>query len=241
MRRVGFSTGALAPGDAGRALGLLEGSTTTAIELSALRLHELRPLLDALPSLDLAPYSYVSFHAPSRFDASEEGAVADALAALVPLGWPIILHPDTIHDFGAWRPFGAQLCIENMDKRKPIGRTLGEIARIYEALPEASFCFDIGHARQIDRTMTEAHFLATELSRRLCQLHVSEVSAACRHDPMSYAAVASFRKVAPYLPEDTPVILETPLSIDLRAGIQRQIAMVNDAIPGYRRTTVAGV
>jgi hypothetical protein len=229
MRRIGFSTGAIAPGDVRRALAMLEGSSTNAVELSALRLHELTPVLEALPSLDLSPFAYVSFHAPSRFAADEEAGVARSLEALIPLGWPIILHPDTIHDFNVWRPFGAQLCIENMDKRKPIGRTLPEIARVFEELPEASFCFDIGHARQVDRTMTEAHFLISELGRRLCQVHVSELSAACRHDPLSFAAVSSFRKVAPWVPYAAPLILETPAS---EGELERQIAMVKNALPG---------
>jgi len=232
MRLIGYSTGALAPGDVVRALEVLQasGASVGALELSALRLHELRPLLDSLASLDLSPFAYVSVHAPSRFDASEEAGVADALAELVPRGFPIIMHPDTIHDFEAWRPFGAQLCIENMDKRKPIGRTVPEILRVFEKLPDASFCFDIGHARQIDRTMTEAHFLVTELGRRLSQLHVSEVNAQCRHDALSFSAVESFRKVAPWIPTGAPLILETPTTG--RGGIERQIAMTRQALPG---------
>lgn len=229
MRPSGFSTGALARGDAARAIAMLEGTGARAVELYALRLHELRPLLDAIPALDLSRFDFVSVHAPSRFAASEEAAVADALAELIPRGYPIVLHPVTILDFNACRQFGQLLCIENMDKRKPVGRTLAEIARVFEALPEASFCFDIGHARQIDRTMTEAHFLVTELSRALRQLHVSEVNAQCRHDPLSYAAVASFRKVAPWVPEGVPLILETPVG---EGAIAHQLDMLRQAIPG---------
>ena len=51
MRPVGYSTGALAPGDVPRAVALLSGRAR-AVELSALRLHELAPLLSALPGLD---------------------------------------------------------------------------------------------------------------------------------------------------------------------------------------------
>lgn len=211
MRPIGFSTGALARGDVSRAVAMLEGNGAQAIEISALRMGELGPVLEALSELDLSAYKYVSIHAPSRFDAAEEPRVADALLSVaMPRGLPVVLHPDTIHDAGAWRAFGGLLCIENMDKRKPIGRTLAEIARVFEALPEASFCFDAGHARQIDRTMTEAYFLVTELARRLRQLHVSEVNADCRHDPLSQSAVASLAKVARWIPEDVPVILETP-------------------------------
>ena len=210
MRPIGFSTGALALGDAARALAMLAGSRTTAVELSALRLPELAPLLALLPTLDLSAFEYVSLHAPSRYDAAEERQIVDALAAVVPFGWPIVVHPDAIHDFGAWRGLGALVAIENMDQRKPIGRTARELEGIFKKLPEARFCFDIGHARQIDHTMGEAYFLVQELGPRLAQLHVSEVDAQSRHDPLSRDAVAAFRKVAPWVPEGVPLILETP-------------------------------
>ena len=45
MRPIGYSTGALALSDVERALAMLEGSSATAVELSALRISELRPLL----------------------------------------------------------------------------------------------------------------------------------------------------------------------------------------------------
>jgi hypothetical protein len=210
MRPIGFSTGALAFGDAARALTMLDGAHTTAVELSALRLPELAPLLALLPTLDLSGFEYISLHAPSSYDAAEEKAIVEALAAIVPFGWPIVVHPDTIHDFGAWRGLGALVAIENMDRRKPVGRTARELDGIFKQLPEARFCFDIGHARQIDATMNEAHFLVQELGPRLAQLHVSDVDALSRHDPLSADAVAAFRKVAPWVPEHVPLILETP-------------------------------
>ncbi|MDX1981230.1 MAG: hypothetical protein SFV51_13245 [Bryobacteraceae bacterium] len=57
--------------------------------------------------------------------------------------------------FALWRRFGSLLCVENMDKRKAIGRTARELNLILQQLPEASFCFDIGHLRQAGPTMTE--------------------------------------------------------------------------------------
>ena len=206
---------------------MLRGSRANAIELSALRIFELRPLLAMVSSLDLSRYPYVSIHAPSRFDAAEEAGVVDALAALMPLKWPIVLHPDAIHDFQPWRQFGGMLAIENMDKRKPIGRTVRELGSIFDRLPEASFCFDLGHARQIDRTMNEAYCLVREFGARLRQLHVSEVNTQSRHDPLSRAAVSAFQKVARWVPESVPLILETPAA----AGeIDTQLSMANEAL-----------
>ena len=69
MRPIGFSTGALALSNFRLALEELQGQPVNAVELSALRYPELQPLLDALGSLNLAPYNYKSIHAPSSFSA----------------------------------------------------------------------------------------------------------------------------------------------------------------------------
>ena len=146
----------------------------------------------------------------------------------MPNNWPIVLHPDTIHDFSAWRVFGRQLAIENMDRRKPIGRTLEELNLIFEKLPDAMLCFDIGHARQCDTTMTEAYRILRAYSNRLCQVHVSEVNTASRHDPLSFAAILAFAEVANLIPCSVPVILESRVTQD---QIEAEIEKAQKALP----------
>jgi len=126
MRPIGFSTGALAYADFRRGLEIVLASRLQAVELSALRENELFPLLDALDSLDLREFSYISLHAPSEFSAAQEPGIRDRLSRELWRNWPIVIHPDTIHDFGLWREFGPLLAIENMDKRKAIGRSAQE-------------------------------------------------------------------------------------------------------------------
>src|SRR5512133_1212235 len=155
VRTFGFSTGAVAFGEFARGLALAAQVAPGCVELSALRECELLPLLEALPHLALSGFDYVAIHAPSSYAPSSEGRIADALLKRTG-AFSVVLHPDTISDFACWRPFGTRLCIENMDKRKPIGRTCQELAVLFEELPDASFCLDLGHARQIDPTMLEA-------------------------------------------------------------------------------------
>jgi endonuclease IV len=138
------------------------------------------------------------------------------------------VHPDVCHDFKLWERFGAQLCIENMDRRKTVGRTVVELQEIFAKLPEASFCFDFGHARQVDSTMAEAHFMLKKFDRRLKQVHVSEVNTSSKHDTLSYASVLAFREVAPLLREEVPVILETPVSED---GLVSEMRLAMEALP----------
>jgi hypothetical protein len=236
MRPIGFSTGALAYADFRRALLMMQGQEVQAIELSALRQAELCPLLEALDTLDVGCFSHVSIHAPSQFDHTGEAMAWERLRAQLFRRWPVVVHPDALTDWTRWREFGPLLCVENMDKRKPIGRTARELDGIFRRVPDASFCFDIGHARQCDPTMTEAFLILREFGPRLRQVHVSEVNTRSKHDPLSYASVVAFQEVAHLIPSHVPLILETPLNID---RLSAEIAMVRKALPAYPQTIVA--
>ena len=228
MRPIGFSTGALAGANFPLALLMLECEPVDAVELSALRYGELKPLLSSLNSLDLHKYKYVSIHAPSSFTADQEAEIVELLHHHVPKAWPIILHPDTIHNPALWKSFGRQLAIENMDRRKPIGRTVEELTRIFNLLPGAGLCFDLGHARQCDTTMTEAYRILRTFAGRLLQLHVSEVNSSSRHDPLSFAAIAAFGEVAGLIPEAVPMLLESRVA---RNQIEPEMEKAQRALP----------
>lgn len=211
MERIGFSTGSLAASDFRSALALLRGGSTNAVELSALRLHELEPLLDAIPSLELSRFAHVSVHAPSGYDAHEEPEIASALRELaLQRGWPIVLHPDGIHRIEHWRGFGPLLCIENMDLRKAWGRNAEELRAVFESLPDASLCFDVAHVRQFDSSMTEALRILQEFGGRLVEIHISDLQADSRHTRLTRAAITAYQGIAKLIPSTIPVIVEAP-------------------------------
>ena len=233
MRPTGFSTGALAFADFRRGLELVRQHQLPVIELSALRTHELAPLLAALDSLDLKGFRHISLHIPSSFSPEEEQEVLRLLNAERHRGWLFVAHPDTLHTPHLWRDFGPQLCIENMDQRKPVGRTLPEMVRVFEQFPEASWCFDIGHARQVDPTMIEACRLVDAFRDKLRQVHVSEVNSRSKHDPLSRLAIAAFRQIAPHIPDDIPLILE---SVIAETEIAAELRRVRAALPATGET-----
>lgn len=228
MRPLGFSTGALAEGDFRAALRMLAPFATEAVELSALRGAELPALHDAADRLALDGFAHVSVHAPSAFSADEESAVVRRVQAFVERGWPVVLHPDTIHDPARWRSFGRMLLIENMDKRKPVGRTAEELRAVFAALPEARLCFDIAHAHQVDRSMTVAREILRAFGDRLAQVHVSEVNTASRHARISRPAQWAFARVAPMIAAEVPVIVESPVP---PGEIAAELEAARDALP----------
>jgi hypothetical protein len=241
MRPFGFSTGALARGDFLAGLAALRHVGVRHVELSALREEELAPLLAWLEDADLSDMAYVSVHAPSVIRPAEERAVVQSLLPLRDRGWAIVVHADVIHTPATWRALGCCLCVENTDKRKPSGRGFSEMATIFAPLPEATFCLDLGHARQVDPTMSQAYFMLKEFGRRLRQVHLSEVNTQSRHERLSEAAVISFADIASEIPTPTPIILESIVPPD---AVRGEIDFARRALPiveseGPRRMPVA--
>ncbi|MEZ6132167.1 MAG: hypothetical protein R3C59_26195 [Planctomycetaceae bacterium] len=209
--KIGFSTGSLALDDVRRGLRMSAESKATAIELSALREEELEPLINLIDDLDLSHFEYVSFHAPSRLNHLSEQRVVDLLKLVAERDWAIVVHPDVIQNVSLWKTLRSHVCLENMDKRKPTGRTVKEMQSYFERLPEATFCFDIGHARQVDPTMLAARCFLRHFESRLAQVHMSYVNSSSHHERLNFEAAVAFRRVVSLIHEDTPIILETPV------------------------------
>jgi hypothetical protein len=209
MRPIGFSTGAVAKGDFSSALENLRPYHLQAVELSAIRLPELEVLVRSLSQLDLTGYDFVSFHAPSKFEPAEEPWVIEQLAKVAHQGIAVVVHPDVILDPSPWCQFGQVLLLENMDKRKPVGRTARDLEELFAGFPDARFCFDIAHARQVDPTMIEARLILERFAGRLAEVHISELNTRSQHDPISAYAISDYQSVAALIPENVPIILET--------------------------------
>jgi hypothetical protein len=210
MRNFGFSTGTLARSDISKALHIVAHLDTGAVEYSALRMSELEAAVDYLIKNGTGEFDYVAFHAPSSFTALEEGRVVTLLRQLVvKFALHIVVHPDTIHDHLLWDTFGDKLCIENMDHRKLIGRTADELDCVFKQLPNARLCFDIGHAHEIDRSMSVGYEILRRYGSRIAHVHASEVSDECEHRAFSASSHTAFAMLADLIPRKAPVILET--------------------------------
>ncbi len=229
MRPIGFSTGALAKGDFARGLELQRPLRhVRAIELSALRDRELPLLAEAARSLDLERFDYVSVHAPSKLATMNEETVFHLLSDL-PSDWPIVVHPEIILTSSLWRALGPRLCIENMDNRKTLGRNAAELRQLFRAFPEATFCLDVGHARQIDPTMAVALLMLLEFGPRLRQIHVSDVGPHGEHLALSTLARWACERIAHRVPEDCPLIIESVIAPEAMADEMSVVASAFDA------------
>jgi hypothetical protein len=208
-RRIGFSSGSLALGNFQHAIDILRSYNINVIELSALREHELPILLKALEDgLDVSDFDHVSFHAPSKLITLDAARLCDMLLPIVDRKWNIIVHPDLIEEPGPWRELGRYLCIENSDHRKPLGRTATEMVEYFEMLPEASWCFDVAHARQVDSTMSVAVAMLANFADKLKEIHLSRIDLAGKHWAIDNAVIQACRRIAPRIDPNVPIILE---------------------------------
>jgi hypothetical protein len=209
MGPIGFSTGALAKGDFVRGLDVQRGmERIAAVELSALRDHELPELVDAIPGLDLTGFEYVSVHAPSKLQTLDERTVFELLLR-IPEDWPIVVHPEILETPELWRRLGRRLCIENMDMRKAIGRKPDDLRELFGIYPEAGFCLDLGHARQLDPTMVMALRMFLDFGDRIRQVHVSEVNPYGKHIPIGASTRLAFAHLSKCVTIDCPLIIES--------------------------------
>jgi hypothetical protein len=237
MSPIGFSTGALEKGDYGAALDWLnEHTDTDAVEISALRFDELEPTVRNLERLKLDHFRYVSFHAPSSFRPDQEESVLGWLKPVFDRGWNIVVHPDVIYTPDRWQFLGRQLLIENMDRRKSVGRTVDELKRFFGLLPDARFCLDVAHARQIDTTLTLLFQLFEGLCDRFAEVHISELDSRCRHIQMSGRAVADYQCLPWNTLHGVPVIIESMLDHeDGEARLQELNLARNSIVHGENR------
>lgn len=209
MRPIGFSTGALAKGDFTAGVRLQRDlPRVTAIELSALRERELPILVEGIEELNLASFQYISVHAPSQLAEMDERTVFELLSSL-PQSWPIIVHPEIVQTPSLWTKLGSRLCLENMDNRKSGGRTVAELRQLFALLPEATFCLDVGHAKQIDPTMVTAILMLNHFGDRLRQVHVSDVGPRGEHSSVGILARLAFSRLATHIPASCPLIIES--------------------------------
>lgn len=210
--RVGASTGYMtgARGDWPRLLAAAEALSHDAIELSALAAEELPGLLAFLEDAEPLPFAHVSVHGPSKGWDGAPGQLAAQLAGLSPQVEGVVMHPETLGDPAPFAALGRRLWLENMDTRKPDGRTPEELARYFAALPDARFCFDVAHAQLHDPTMAVAHALLDAFEDRLAEVHVSSIEPTGEHVPLRPHDAEAF---APVLARcvGIPWILEAPL------------------------------
>jgi hypothetical protein len=209
---VGVATGVFVGerGDWPTLVDMAWGVSTFATELAAISESELPTLLAYLEAGEVLPFGYLSVHAPSKGRTMPESDLVELLCALPPVVDAIVFHPDTMVDPFVYRGLGRRLVLENMDTRKATGRTADELTPYLDALPEAGLCFDVAHAADVDRSLTEGHRFLSDFAHRLRHVHVSSLDESGHHVALTASDERAFTGLLNRC-RDVPWILEAPL------------------------------
>jgi hypothetical protein len=209
---IGVSTGYMvgARGDWPRLAAAAEVLSDDVVELSALSARELPGLVAFLEDVPELPFRHVSVHGPSKGWNGEPAALVAQLAELPGSVEGVVMHPETLGDARAFAALGSRLRLENMDTRKPDARTPAELARYFEQLPAARFCFDVAHAQLHDPSMGLAHALLDAFEERLVEVHVSSIESNGCHVPLRAEDAEAFLPVLERC-VGVPWVLEAPL------------------------------
>jgi hypothetical protein len=185
--------------------------SSAAIELSALSEEELPGLCAYLVDAPRLPFHFVSVHGPSKHRAMPDVELVEQLRQLPAWVSAIVLHPDTMEELPPYERLGRRLVVENMDARKSWGQTANDLAGVFDALPQARFCFDIAHAKAVDPSMEVGGELLSAFVTRLSHVHVSSLDEQDSHVSLTPSDESLFsdllRRCA-----DVPWILEAPPS-----------------------------
>jgi sugar phosphate isomerase/epimerase len=230
MRRlIGFSTGAIGDHDVDRGVSAIKTAGLKAVELSALRDYAFDAFIEMLSGWGICRtygFDYVSVHAPSRFTPEREREIVEKLDLNVTFRsqldsstthspWPIVLHPDAIHNLELWRRFGPSLLLENLGSSKASSRTADEMTAWFDKLPEAGWCFDIAHSHQVDPTGGETLRLLQVHGCRLREVHISRVEEPKgQHFTLDEQMIEFCQRYAHLIPDTCPIIIESPIEAD---------------------------
>jgi sugar phosphate isomerase/epimerase len=208
---IGCSTGYMEE-NRGNWPALVEEAAATsslAAELTALSEDELPELIAYLDKAPRLPFHYVSVHAPSKERKTDDAGLVEMLLKLPSWVDAIVIHPDIISDIGPYERLGRVLVVENMDSRKESGRTAAELAPIFDALPQAGFCFDVAHAHDIDATLGIGSELLDRFAGRLRHVHLSSLDEDKHHASLTSEDLAAYEVLLDRC-RDVPWILEAP-------------------------------
>jgi hypothetical protein len=207
---VGASTGYLEPrGDWSPLIGHAADVSPFAVELAALAEPELEGLEAWLAQRAAVGFRYVAVHAPVKQRSMSEQELVGRLRSLPGYVSSIVLHPDVIADPQLYAALGHRAVIENMDARKASGQSVGDLQKLFAALPNAGFCLDIAHVSSVDPSLALAHELLDAFGPRLRQVHLSSLVDG-RHSRLTAQDAERFRPVMRRC-VDVPWILEAPL------------------------------
>jgi len=211
---LGFSTGVLHKSHTAKeALEIIKDIGCNALELGFVKLNRIEEgWLDKISKEDIAPFRYVSFHAPkfnygNNRKTEEIFQKIEKIDAIRKLDL-VVFHPDCIEDFDVFKSATFNIAFENMDDRKESCKRPEDLEHILSRDNRYKMVLDVNHIYSNDPSMGLAKEFYTKLGPKIAQIHLSG-HAGC-HDPIFKTKQTEIIKSIQNF--DIPIIIESTVS-----------------------------
>ena len=184
MVNLGFSTGCFYQSGLHerKKLELIATAGCKAVELGFVELTDFLgkqlSQFAVLTKTDLAPFDYVSLHAPIHTYGRNEltkrvlGLIRDFHTRVRPLNL-VVFHPDNVQEFSVFENCGLPVAFENMDARKAFGQSPSDMLSLMDVDENRRMVLDVNHSYTIHGTPYLAAAFWQRLWSWIDQVHLS--------------------------------------------------------------------
>lgn len=225
MRNLGFSTGCLHRSGLHerKKLELIAATGCEAVELGFINLIDFfgkqLAQFTVLTENDLAPFDYVSLHAPIYAYGHDEqtrrtfNLIRNFHMRVRPLDL-VVFHPDAVQDFSVFENLNFPVAFENMDNRKKSYKNVRDLQELMAREENATMVLDVNHAFTNDPTCALAFHFWHDLYTKINQIHLSGYEGAygLLHAPLFKTRQIEIIRSIQNL--NLPIIIESVLTID---------------------------
>ncbi|KKP77956.1 MAG: hypothetical protein A2271_01380 [Candidatus Moranbacteria bacterium RIFOXYA12_FULL_35_19] len=185
---------------------IIRNTGANAIEVMCRFDDSIEKLLDEFPCDYFSGFNYVSLHAPKMImrGTKETFSLIEKVQNKFNFNL-IVFHPDEITDWDVFKNSKIPIGFENMDNRKKSHKTLADMKKAFEIIPNAKFVLDVNHVFTNDRTMRLAKDFIINFSDRLAEIHLSGFETL--HEPLFKTKQKEIIDVIP--DKNLPIIIES--------------------------------
>jgi len=209
---LGFTTGELKPISIESKIEKYKELGCRAIELGLVDvgINERWLAVKKITPKQLEGFDHVSVHAPGGSFVYKKDKTTFAILDKLQILYDkfqfrhAIIHPDRVEDWSVFDKYSFSIATENMDSRKPIGKSVNSLKKIFDKV-DCKLVLDINHSYVNDKSLALVGEFYNAFKDRITEIHLSGYETL--HDPLFKTKQIEIIKAIP--DKNLPIIIES--------------------------------
>lgn len=179
---LGFNTGKLNNLSVIEKINLFKEIGCNAIEFSVINFNDFDLIKKDIAKINPNDFSYRSLHGALKIGEEKIMYRDDQFSRdiLKKTQWLcealkielVVMHPDRVEDWSVFKNYNIPIAVENMDRNKTMGKTVGDLKNIFSNLG-VPMVLDVNHCYTIDKTMGLTKEFSDAFAARIKEIHLS--------------------------------------------------------------------